>query len=121
MCPDTYAELPLNAPLFAGSSGVFRRRWDAILKIFGLAGKLTPGCLRGSGATYFWKQTEDIPRVAWRGRWQRHQTLEFYLQDVAGQQLLLRLPEVKRELIRFLASICDSVLFSRLHANCESP
>jgi len=116
-CCLLYGDLPPGAPLFAGSRSVFRRRWDAILQVLGLKGKLTPGCLRGSGATFFWKQTEDIPRVAWRGRWQRQQTLEFYLQEVAGQQLLLRLSADHRDLIKFLASLSDFCLDCRMRGS----
>ena len=52
----------------------------------------TPGVLRGSGATYFYQQTEHVPLLAWRGRWARQKTLEYYLQEVAAQMLLGRAP-----------------------------
>ena len=59
----------------------------------------TPGSLRGSGATEFYFQTEDVPRIAWRGRWRKAETLEHYLQEVAAQLLLTDLPPAARQTI----------------------
>ena len=56
--------------------------------------------------------TEDIPRIQWRGRWQQRRTLEYYLQDVAGQLLLADLAESHRSRIRELASFSDQLLSS---------
>ena len=39
----------------------------------------TPGVLRGSGATYLYLETEDLSKVAWRGRRAKLKTVEFYL------------------------------------------
>ena len=56
----------------------------------------TPGSLRGSGATEFYLQTEDVPRIAWRGRWRKAETLEHRLQEVVAQLLLTDLPLTAR-------------------------
>ena len=66
-------------PLWSGSAAAFRRRWDALLCLFGVdhsavVDGLTPGSLRGSGATFAYHVREDIPWIAWRGKWQRTQT-----------------------------------------------
>ena len=39
--------------------------------------------------------TEDVSRIQWRGRSQQRRTLEFYLQDVAGQLLMADLTETE--------------------------
>ena len=44
-------------------------------------------------------QTEDAPRIAWRGRWRKVETLEHYLQEVAAQLLLTDLPPAARATI----------------------
>ena len=43
--------------------------------------------------------SEDLVKVAWRGRWARQKTVEFYLQEVAAQIVLQRLPLASRSLI----------------------
>ncbi|OLP99347.1 hypothetical protein AK812_SmicGene18107 [Symbiodinium microadriaticum] len=57
----------------------------------------TPGVLRGSGATFLYAETEDLALVAWRGRWSKIKTIEFYLQEVAAQLLLQQLGPTARE------------------------
>ena len=61
----------------------------------------TPGVLRGSGATFMYLETEDLPLIAWRGRWSKTKTMEFCLQEVAAQ----RLPLWARDRIRTLSSL----------------
>ena len=79
-----YRELPLDARLFRASMHVYRRQWNAIMARLGVPYTqaergATPGVLRGSGATYLYLETEDISLVAWRGRWSKVKTVEFYL------------------------------------------
>ena len=64
---------------------------------------VTPGVLRGSGATHLYLETGDLVKVAWRGRWARQKTVEFYLQEVAAQVVLQRLPAHSRARIAGLA------------------
>ncbi|CAE7648076.1 unnamed protein product [Symbiodinium sp. CCMP2592] len=90
-----YFDLPLHARLFRGSMHVYRRQWNAVMSRLGVPHQLaqrgaTPGVLRGSGATFLYLETEDLPLVAWRGRWSKTKTVEFYLQEVAAQLLLHR-------------------------------
>lgn len=104
-----YFELPLSSRLFRGSMHVYRRQWNAVMSRLGVPHQLcqrgaTPGVLRGSGATFLYLETEDLPLVAWRGRWSKTKTVEFYLQEVAAQLLLHRLAPWSRERIRTLAS-----------------
>ncbi|CAE7480810.1 unnamed protein product, partial [Symbiodinium microadriaticum] len=98
-----------DEPLFNCSPFVFRSRWNAVFRHLGVSVSegptgVTPKCLRGSGATWMYQLTEDIPRIQWRGRWQQRRTLEYYLQDVAGQLLLADLAESHRSQICELAS-----------------
>ncbi|CAE7810303.1 unnamed protein product [Symbiodinium sp. CCMP2592] len=104
-----YAHLPFEARLFRGSLHTYRRQWDAIMSHLGVpcrqaARGATPGVLRGSGATYLYQETEDLGLVAWRGRWSKVKTLEFYLQEVAAQLLLQQLPASARARIAVLRS-----------------
>ena len=105
-----YLSLPFNARLFRGSLHTYRRQWNAIMQRLGVPHTLaskgaTPGVLRGSGATFMYLETEDLPLIAWRGRWSKTKTMEFYLQEVAAQLLLQRLPLWARDRIRTLSSL----------------
>ena len=63
----------------------------------------TPAVLRGSGATHLYLATEDVQLIAWRGRWTKLKTVEFYLQEVAAQLILQSLPSLARSRIAFLS------------------
>ena len=113
----SFGAFELDQPLFDCSPFVFRSRWNAVFRRLGIPTEdgpsgVTPKCLRGSGATWMYQLTEDIPRIQWRGRWQQRRTLEYYLQDVAGQLLLADLAESHRSRIRELASFSDQLLSS---------
>ena len=110
-----FGPLSRDDPLVPFAAGAFRLRWNAVLHQLGVpthvaASGPTPGSLRGSGATEFYLQTEDIPRIAWRGRWRKVETLEHYLQEVAAQILLTDLPLESRELISKFASASSRLL-----------
>lgn len=70
----------------------------------------TPGVLRGSGATFYYTCTEDLSWVAWRGRWSRQKTLEFYLQEVGAQMLIHELDSWAKARIFPLADASWAVL-----------
>ena len=72
----------------------------------------TPGVLRGSGATYLSSSSEDVNWVAWRGRWSRVRTLEYYLQEVAAYVLMHTLSPQAKERIDLLFRAAWSVLVS---------
>lgn len=110
-----YLDLPLSAKLFRGSMHTYRRQWNSVMSRLGVPHRLsdrgaTPGVLRGSGATFLHLETEDLPLVAWRGRWSKTKTVEFYLQEVAAQLLLQRLPPSARERIRLLSSYSRALI-----------
>eukprot|EP00438_Fugacium_kawagutii_P011201 Skav235781 [mRNA] locus=scaffold3426:8173:9867:- [translate_table: standard] len=110
-----YGDLPAATKLYPGSMGLFRRQWNCVMQRLGVpvtqsAHGATPGVLRGSGATYLYQQTEDLAWVAWRGRWARTRTLEFYLQEVGAFVLVHSLDAVSRARISELSDLAWPVL-----------
>ena len=114
-----FFDLPLEAKIFPETSYMFRKRWDLIMQRLGIPCKqsqrgATPGVLRGSGATFLYTMCEDVQWIAWRGRWARTRTLEFYLQEVAAQLLLHQLSPTSRAAIREFDRLSAAVLCFRL-------
>ena len=112
-----FGKMALSDRLFGASIAVFRRQWNAILDFLQIprrqaARGATPGVLRGSGATQLYLETEDLPRIAWRGRWSRQRTLEFYIQEVAAQLFMHSLPSQSKEKIALLEKHVLTVLAS---------
>ena len=68
----------------------------------------TPGVLRGSGATHLYLLAENIPLLAWRGRWARSKTFEYFLQEVDAQ--LSSLPASSRARIQVVDQASDDLL-----------
>ena len=117
-----YLDLPLSSRLFRGSMHTYRRQWNKIMERLGVPHRLTdrgatPGVLRGSGATFLYLETEDLPLVAWTGRWSKSKTVEFYLQEVAAQLLLQRLPQWARARVRLLSKYSRALLLSLIQDN----
>lgn len=76
-----FKNVKLEDRLYTASIAVFRRQWNHLLDYLRIPRRqanrgATPGVLRGSGATQMYLDTEDIPRIAWRGRWAKTKTLE---------------------------------------------
>ena len=120
-----FGPLGRDEPLAPYGAGPFRSRWNAVLLQLGVPSHVTtsgptPGSLRGSGATEFYLQTEDVPRIAWRGRWRKVETLEHYLQEVAAQLLLTDLPLAARGAISEFASASSRLLKSFLKLGSAS-
>ena len=116
-----FSGLHLDAKLYSASPGAYKSQWNSIMKHLGLPHRqaehgLTPGVLRGSGATHLYLQTEDISLIAWRGRWARVKTLEFYLQEVAAQVLLHSLSSAVRARIFYFEERCYGVFHHVLAA-----
>lgn len=113
-----FGHLPLQSRLYSGSISLFRKQWDAVMAHLGIPHRqcqrgATPGTLRGSGATFLYGRTEDVPWIAWRGRWARVKTLEYYLQEVSAQLLLHELPKRNRILVQTLGEAAWPVLCER--------
>ena len=115
-----FGSFPPDEPLLPYSYGAYVLRWKTICTRLGVphssAEGVTPGSLRGSGATWLYQVTENVPLVAWRGRWRRIQNLEYYLQEVAGQQFLLTLSDIARDRIALLNLHAEDLLHSYLRA-----
>ena len=110
-----FGGLGLNEKLYPGSISTFRKQWNCIMDHLGIPCKqkdrgATPGVLRGSGATFYYTCTEDLSWVAWRGRWSRQKTLEFYLQEVGAQMLIHELDSWAKARIFPLADASWAVL-----------
>ena len=110
-----FGPLPLNSRLMPGAISAFRRQWNCIMEKLGVPFRqaekgATPGVLRGSGATYLYSCCEDVNWIAWRGRWARVKTLEYYLQEVAAQMLIHELSSKSKVRIFALADYSYQVL-----------
>ncbi|CAL1144007.1 unnamed protein product [Cladocopium goreaui] len=119
-----FGRLKLSAKLYDGSAYSYRRQWDSIMQKleipFSQSQKgVTPGVLRGSGATHMYLCTEDVSRIAWRGRWTKLKTVEFYLQEVAAQLLLHRLSTSARRRIEIFAKYSVDLLLWFVSSNAE--
>eukprot|EP00435_Cladocopium_sp_Y103_P070221 s765_g34.t2 len=82
-----FGDLQLDDRLYPGSLSSFRKQWNCVMERLGVPycqkdQGATPGVLRGYTAT------EDLSWVAWRGRWSRLKTFEYYLQEVGSQMLI---------------------------------
>ena len=110
-----YTSRPFAERIFRGSLHTYRQQWNSIMSRLGVPFRqadrgATPGVLRGSGATFLYAETEDLALVAWRGRWSKIKTIEFYLQEVAAQLLLQQLGPAAREKIRLFSSFARALL-----------
>ena len=110
-----FGRIPLDEHLYLGAINTFRRQWNEIMHCLGVPCRqsergATPGVLRASGATFFYSCTEDLSWVAWRGRWSRLKTLEFYLQEVGSRMLIHELPVWPREKFFALSDAAPAVI-----------
>ena len=120
-----YGGRPLQERLFRGSLHTYRRQWNAIMQRLGVPHRqsdqgATPGVLRGSGATFLYLECEDVQLVAWRGRWAKLKTVEFYLQEVAASLLLQQLPPWARDRIATLRKYAHPLLRRAIQSESAS-
>ena len=113
----------LKKRLFGGSMAVFRRQWNAVLDYLDVPRRqtgrgATPGTLRGSGATHFYLADEDLTHIAWKGRWAKLKTLEFYIQEVGAQLFLQQLSDRSKRKILLLSENVDLVVHSCFSQRC---
>ena len=112
-----FGHLALDQKLYPGSASSFRKQWDAVMQKLGIPHRqadrgATPGVLRGSGAAFLYGNVEDISWVAWRGRWARVRTLEYYLQEVGAQLLVHSLDAASKYKIEQFALFSWPVIHS---------
>ncbi|CAE7767227.1 Rraga [Symbiodinium sp. CCMP2592] len=107
-----FKNLAPNEALFPGSPSAFRRRWDSLLDalLVPKSFKLTPGGLRGGGAVAEYHRGTDLATLQWRMRIRHQVTLEAYLQEVAAENLLLKLPPHCTDRVKAAASLYDLYL-----------
>eukprot|EP00438_Fugacium_kawagutii_P012421 Skav228466 [mRNA] locus=scaffold1233:34393:36015:+ [translate_table: standard] len=113
-----FGKLKAQQKLYPSSVHVFRRQWNSIMTRLGVPHTqnehgATPGVLRGSGATFLYAGSEDITWIAWRGRWSKIRTLEYYLQEVAAYVLVHSLSSSSRARIDELSRCSWCVLKSK--------
>ena len=114
-----FGPLDYSLKLFPLSANVFRRRWERVLDVL-LVPKLrrpTPASVRGGGAILAYKRGEPISDILWRMRLVALSTLESYLQELAADSFLVKLPELSRSRIRSSAVFFDLHLQSPGFAN----
>ena len=89
--------------LWSGSDTKFRVKWNQVCATLMVpsseAEGVTPGSLRGGGASWLYESSEDIELVRHRGRWGSHKMCEIYIQEVGSQTFLVHLPPAAREAI----------------------
>ena len=89
----------------------FRKRWDFLCDRLavphGAPSGVTPAVLRGSGATHLYRCRVPIADIAWRGRWRQLRNLEYYLQEVAGTELMQDMSADALDRISLLAGASD--------------
>ena len=110
-----YGLAPGSQILWPMSAAAFRGRWNRLCGALDVPhveseSGVTPGGLRGGGATALYEETEDLPLVRRRGRWMREATVEIYLQEVAHAELLNRLSEQSKKMLRQLSAMLPAVL-----------
>ena len=100
--------------IFKGTCQHFRRCHGAVAQFFGIvateAHGLTPASHRGGGATFFFQQSEDLPRTQWRGRWRQLKSMEIYIQEVAAVAFVPNLSQASRELVGSFAAALPGLL-----------
>jgi len=91
-----YSDFLPGVFLFHGSPSVYRKRWDALLRMlcFDLGQKLTPGGLRGGGAIEEYRKGSGISDIQWRMRLKNLTTLEAYIQEVAALSVMTSLSDL---------------------------
>ena len=94
-------------PLFPLSASVFRNRWNRLTRALLILSslRLTPASICGGGVIQCYKRGESIPNLMWKMRLCSQSTLESYVQELAAESFLVRLPDASKIRIRSLASL----------------
>jgi hypothetical protein len=92
-------------PLFPLSAAAFRTRWQRVLFALHVPKHLqpTPASLRGGGAIAAYRRGESIQSIMWRMRLLSLSTLESYLQELAAETFMTKLPHSAKSKIRSAA------------------
>eukprot|EP00438_Fugacium_kawagutii_P028398 Skav205711 [mRNA] locus=scaffold608:39645:43142:- [translate_table: standard] len=109
-----FSHLDPTLQLFPHSAVVFRRKWDHLLDLLQVPKLLrpTPASVRGGGAILAYRRGEPISDILWRMRLSSQQTLSAYLQELAADSVVSRMPPRVRARILHVASLYPTVLQS---------
>jgi len=94
-------DLQPQAPIYFGSAGAFRTRWNRLLlglKV-PLSCGLTPAGLRAGGTVELYRQGCPISDILWTLRLKKLETLQHYLQEVSTQITMVDLPLDAKQMI----------------------
>ena len=113
-CEKAFKTLNPEAALFPYSAHTFRWRWDEVLKVLSVPGDLglTPGCIRGGAAVHAYQSGVPVHDLLWRMRIQHLATLQHYLQEMAAESVLGKMPANARRSIKVSASMLSPLLSS---------
>lgn len=102
-----FRDVPRDQLLYPASPATFRKRWDVLLASLNIpkAAQLTPGGVRGGGAIYMYHSDLPLLEILWRMRLRQLSTLESYVQELAAENLFVRLPQRSRDKILACSSI----------------
>lgn len=125
-----FGDLRPHEPLYPFKSNAFRNRWNHIfnrilgVSVYSKEGGVTPGCLRGSGATYMYLMGQSIETITWLGRWRNIQNVAYYVQENAGllTAVLQPLNDGQKDLVRMFSSALEDVIWAAqvLPPSCRS-
>ena len=101
---------PEKAPLCSGGTTAFTRRFMACLQSLRLAGRFTPGGLRGGGAVAHFEEHANLGALQFRGRWENPRSMLHYLQLGLAASSFLSIPAAARSRIEALAGLAVTLV-----------
>lgn len=103
-----------DAPVFPGTPGSFRRRWNMLLKGLKIPDdvRLTPGSLRPGGTVELYRKGVGIHDILWALRLKHVETLQHYLQEVSTEMTLFDLPKCAKLTIEEMSDFLPILLSS---------
>jgi len=108
------AALPSRQRLWTLGYNEFVKRHRIILRVLGIPVEgpmaITPASHRAGGATFYYQLYEDIPWLAWRGRWATTKSLEHYIQEIAAINLWAHVDAMATARIERLAKASEDAL-----------
>eukprot|EP00438_Fugacium_kawagutii_P018528 Skav213254 [mRNA] locus=scaffold1311:39874:44557:+ [translate_table: standard] len=106
------AKLDAAVKLFPLSASAFRARWDRVMEHFKIPvpKRPTPASVRGGGAIAAYRRGKPIQDLLWAMRISSQPTLESYLQELAADNFLFKLPEDSKRRIKQSAAMYHSVI-----------
>ena len=107
-----FACLDPDLCLFPLSAAAFRSRWEHLLDELLVPKQMrpTPASIRGGGAIMAYQRGETISDIMWRMRVSSQPTLEHYLQEMAADSIMTRLPETCKHRIKSAAVLYSTLI-----------